>query len=242
MNRRGKLLALSTVAVGLVVLVGAGILSKDRILEKWYLRQLKRGDEKARDDALVELAKVGSEESLLEITEAYDVMRFTPVWAVGERSGLAGEVVRQISERIGDSREMVAKLRYMGGPGGQQKTRVSFALAVIGATADREVLLSSFAIGVAPYPLSLLREFSSEVIRKSIDAKPAAIAVATQALSSQDSCCREIAAIAPSVCGPEAKPAVPALKAVLSDPDELVSRSAAEALKRIQGTRDETER
>ena len=37
MNRRGKIIALLTVAVGLVVLVAAGYVAKDRIREERYL-------------------------------------------------------------------------------------------------------------------------------------------------------------------------------------------------------------
>ena len=45
MKPRGKLFALSTAAVGLVVLVAAGIAAKDRIREEWYLRNLRFGDD-----------------------------------------------------------------------------------------------------------------------------------------------------------------------------------------------------
>src|SRR5437867_8088553 len=69
MKRRGKTIALSAVAVGLVVLVAAGIVSKDRILEKWYLHQLETGTPEAKEQALQILAKVGSEESLMKLEE-----------------------------------------------------------------------------------------------------------------------------------------------------------------------------
>src|SRR5256885_659561 len=69
MVHKGKTIALSTVAVGLVVLVAAGIVSKDRILEKWYLHQLETGTPEAKEQALQILAKVGSEESLMKLEE-----------------------------------------------------------------------------------------------------------------------------------------------------------------------------
>ena len=45
MQKRGKSVAFSTVAVGLVVLVAAGVAAKDRIREEWYLRNLRFGDD-----------------------------------------------------------------------------------------------------------------------------------------------------------------------------------------------------
>ena len=44
MAKRGKIVALSTVAVGVVVLVAAGIAAKERIREEWYLWKLERGN------------------------------------------------------------------------------------------------------------------------------------------------------------------------------------------------------
>ena len=44
--RRGKVVALSTLAVGLVVLVAAGFAAKGRIVEEWYLHQLESDDQK----------------------------------------------------------------------------------------------------------------------------------------------------------------------------------------------------
>jgi len=67
---RGKILALSTIAIGLVVLVAAGILSKDRILEKWYLHQLRTGPAIIIDYVLEDLAMVGSEEAFIELSES----------------------------------------------------------------------------------------------------------------------------------------------------------------------------
>jgi len=72
--------------------------------------------------------------------------------------------------------------------------------------------------------------------------KRSAILALSRALSSADSLCREAAAKALIHCGPEAAAAVPALKAALQGPDEYLSQLAAAALKKIQGTRDETER
>src|SRR5438093_13440496 len=70
MNRRSKVMALSSAALGVLVLAAVGIIfAKDRILERWYLQQLGTGGEAATKRALEMLASVGSEESLLKITE-----------------------------------------------------------------------------------------------------------------------------------------------------------------------------
>ena len=59
-NRRGKAIALSTAAVGLVVLVAAGIAGKDWILETWYLRQLMCGSDHEKLYAAEKLAGIRS--------------------------------------------------------------------------------------------------------------------------------------------------------------------------------------
>jgi len=43
-NRRGKIVAMSTVVVGVVVLVAAGIVGKDRIREEWWIYKLQSGE------------------------------------------------------------------------------------------------------------------------------------------------------------------------------------------------------
>ena len=111
----------------------------------------------------------------------------------------------------------------MKNPTVQERTRLHFARIVIEAT--------------APECLP-----DSQDVRQFMDAKPAAIEVLIQALSSKDKCCREGAAFALSLCAPEAVAAIPALKAALADPEEMVSEAVAAALKRIQGTKDEAQR
>jgi HEAT repeat protein len=60
MTPRGKAIALSTAAVGLVVLVMAGIVAKDRILEEWYLHKLRLGDDQEKLYAAEKLAEIKS--------------------------------------------------------------------------------------------------------------------------------------------------------------------------------------
>lgn len=60
MKRRDRFLTLTIVAIGLAVLVGAGIASKDRVLEEWWIHKLKNGAEKERMAAAERLADMGS--------------------------------------------------------------------------------------------------------------------------------------------------------------------------------------
>lgn len=60
MRRKGKAFAVAAVGLGLAVLVGVGIASKDRILEKWWLHKLKTGGEREKETAARALARVKS--------------------------------------------------------------------------------------------------------------------------------------------------------------------------------------
>jgi hypothetical protein len=60
MKGRGKTIALLTVAVGLAVLVAAGIVAKNRIMEEWWIRKLEMGDETERILAAKRLGELRS--------------------------------------------------------------------------------------------------------------------------------------------------------------------------------------
>ena len=57
MSPRGKVIAPSTIALGLVVLVAVGFAAKDRIFEEWYLHKLRFGDDKEKLYAAEKLAE-----------------------------------------------------------------------------------------------------------------------------------------------------------------------------------------
>jgi len=148
------------------------------------------------------------------------------------------KVANAIRERIGKSRGRAAMIRYMKEPTGQERTRVYIAQLVILITSPVDNLPELFG---QPGALNI-PEPGSQELNEYLEARPPAIEVLTQALRSKDQFCREGAAYALSICGPDAAPAVLELKAVLADPDELVSKPAAEALKKIEGTQDETQK
>lgn len=59
-SHHGKVFALSTAAVGVVVFVAAGIAAKDRIREQWYLNQLQIGSEPEKLEAVNRLGEMRS--------------------------------------------------------------------------------------------------------------------------------------------------------------------------------------
>src|SRR2546428_4777582 len=60
MKNRGKTITLSTVALGVVVLIAAGFAAKDRLSEEWYLWRLEVGSEEEEADAAEELGELRS--------------------------------------------------------------------------------------------------------------------------------------------------------------------------------------
>lgn len=57
MKRRGKVVACSTLAVGLVVVIAAGVGARGRITEQWYLWKLEKGSD---DEQVVAAAALGN--------------------------------------------------------------------------------------------------------------------------------------------------------------------------------------
>ena|SRR2546422_9583116 len=64
MRRRGRTIAFSTVALGVVVLVAAGIAAKDKVLERWYLRALASNDLMEKKGAAEKLGRMGSVDAI----------------------------------------------------------------------------------------------------------------------------------------------------------------------------------
>src|SRR5437867_403612 len=59
MKRRGKVIALSTTTLSIIVLIAVPFVVKDKLLERWYLYRLEHGDEEARKRAIEGLEEVG---------------------------------------------------------------------------------------------------------------------------------------------------------------------------------------
>ncbi len=65
-----------------------------------------------------------------------------------------------------------------------------------------------------------------------------ALPVLQRALRDEDDHCRRVAAASLGIMGPEAREAVPALKAMQQDRDQLVRQAATEALEKIEQVRE----
>lgn len=82
--RRGKVVVLSTLALGLVVLVAAGFAAKGRIVEEWYLHQLESDDEKEQivaARALGDMRSVGAIPLLVDLTGFIVAVDHRELWA-----------------------------------------------------------------------------------------------------------------------------------------------------------------
>ena len=108
MNRRGKLLALSTLTVGLVVLVAAGFAAWSRLEEEWWLYKLNSKDKEERCCAAERLGWLGSAKAVPGLIEA--MRRAIAVFTAGKHKyigppeGLLGDdglVVYKALARIG---------------------------------------------------------------------------------------------------------------------------------------------
>jgi len=92
-NRRGKIVALATVGVGVVVLVAAGFAAKGRIREEWYIHQLQSANEETRLHAAERLGELKSLRAVPELIRMLrangdegwfrrgesDIVHFTPL-------------------------------------------------------------------------------------------------------------------------------------------------------------------
>jgi HEAT repeat protein len=70
MRPPGKLLALSTAAVGVVVLVATGFAAKDQIREEWYIWRLEKGSELEQAAAAEKLGQMRSVRAVPALFEA----------------------------------------------------------------------------------------------------------------------------------------------------------------------------
>ena len=77
MNRRGKFLALSTLTVGLVVLVAAGIVSMDWFCEEWWIHKLQTGGMKEKTRAA---ERLGELQSVRAMPLLFGVVGEAPQW------------------------------------------------------------------------------------------------------------------------------------------------------------------
>jgi hypothetical protein len=70
MAKRGKIVAFSLAATGLVVLAAAGMMAWPRLEEEWWFYRLRTGDEDQRQRAAERLGSLGSVRALPELVAA----------------------------------------------------------------------------------------------------------------------------------------------------------------------------
>jgi hypothetical protein len=167
MKPRGKHVALSTVAVGLVVLLVAGFAGRDRIREEWYIWRLASPNKAERRASIRGLDELRSARAL----PYFEAM------------------LKPFGEKDNEVRNEAA--------------------CAMGRVAPQDAAV--------PYLLEKLKDRSVPENRR-------------------------FAAWALGEIGPKARNAVLALKDALDDDHLPAQKAAAEALKKIQGTQDETPR
>jgi hypothetical protein len=122
---RPKIVTLSTVAAGIVVL-GAAVAHKDRLLERWYLYQLQRADSKQDAEgagrAIVGLSEEGSETALVKLLDRASTSEGSPVADALE------EACEKISDRIGDVRFIAFVTKYIRDSAHDARTRAHLAI------------------------------------------------------------------------------------------------------------------
>lgn len=183
MKRTSKTIALSTVAVGIVVLVAAGFAAKDWIREEWYLLDLETYDAVRSKKAAEWLGEHGSLRAMQRLADLVRKLSRFPDAEDGS-SGTCNALVR-----IAQALEAIAV-----------KRRTDVVPVLVTLLNDKPP---------NPPPGNEVRIGAANFLGK---------------------------------IGRDARDAIPALREALNDDEERFRRYVAEALERIQGTQDETER
>jgi HEAT repeat protein len=102
---RGRTIALLTLVLGLVVLVVAGIMSKDWIVEEWWLHKLRTGTEAESASAAKALGSMNSVKALRHLLKAYSQREdLHPVLVAGRIAKNKGaESVSQLATALKDA-------------------------------------------------------------------------------------------------------------------------------------------
>jgi hypothetical protein len=248
MLRRGKPIAILTAACAILTLGAGGLAFRRPVLERYYLYRLARAPDEEKAAIVERLGEVGSEESLLKISQLSlesfpaSVLRWLYLTHSRETVAMTGMALtaahvpeldractlagREIRERLGTQRLSTMYRRAFERGDLAPRQRVLLA---------QMILIGSSLVTDLPEPLKAMREDTRMPDRSVfLPARPVAIEACIASLSSEDELCRAGAAFGLSLCGPEAKPAIPALEKAAGDPVNDVRESAAEALRRIR--------
>ena len=229
--RRGKLVGLGAVGLGIVVLLIAVFASRRVVLEEWRLSNLKSADEETRKKAAQALGEYGSARSIPLLMKANS----DSLTSILERAGkpLAGmetsfasmldqqaKLARRLSETSPDAAQAPDDLSTRRQQIFMANQRAAFDMRVADLAAQVATRLA-----VRPYSRSLRRIVERE--------KAASVPYLLQALESDNWHLRWLAVTFLGTLGSDAKDAVPDLEGKLEDSNSFVHCAAAEALKSI---------
>ena len=217
--RRSRIVAYGAMSVGAVVVLGAVLVGRERLLERWYLEQLESGASTEQARALRELKSMGSYKLIDRLIE---LPRRDPT-----RSGFAIHYLTDIGEPAVPSLE---KALVSESPA-IRKCATSALIMIEPAVAMDKLLdaLRHDAADVRVHALMFLAR-----LRLTERERPAILRL----LSDENSVVRSTAAWTLGRAG--SAQSVPALIEILTDESAEVRRRAVQALGRIRSAQDTT--
>lgn len=247
---KGRRVAAVLGAGAIVLAVSLGLILKDRIAERYWLRLLATGSESEKLVAIGKLGEIGGPESRLRLHEDR-LRRLGPEAPDYLLPGLPGfarprdatdfkrqqlpgtsEAIRKIAERFGWRRHFARAVAILDDGTFDLASRLVVAQTVVMVATDpvdRPEAFDRTWPGGAEGPPD-----GQERIARARQAKERAIPVLVEAIRSDDPIYRKAAAYSLSFCGPEATMARPALEeAIAADEDEETRRYARLALQSI---------
>ena len=158
-TRKGRAIAFSTAALGLVVLVGVAIALKDRLREEWCIYRLKSGDVHARLSAIKELEEKRSVRAVPSLIAMLYKEDFQPL---GERNNVSMDGRAAVALiRIGQP-AVPLLTEAMHAPG-VTSNLLSHAVNIFQEISGREVINGLKVL--AEYPRAEVRQAAAEALK-----------------------------------------------------------------------------
>ena len=160
MKPRGKAIALLTVALGLLVLIGAAIAAKGRLREEWCIYRLKSGDVHARLSAIKELEE---KRSVRAVPYLIAMLYKEDLQPSGERNTVSMDGRAAVALiRIGQP-AVPLLTEAMHAPG-VTSNLLSHAVNIFQEISGREVINGLKVL--AEYPRAEVRQAAAEALKK----------------------------------------------------------------------------
>ena len=217
-TRRGKVIAWSSVALGVVVLAVCAFVLRDLVVEEWNIHKLNSGDEEERRAAIVKLAEMGSVRTVPHILQAI-AGRNIRLWEIG---------MTWVQDDTHFTRVISSREIWIGIIPGVSDTGMSTPIM-------NYYLSKPAAITIYFYPSRRVIVFYLWALQRlSHVAGSATILYFVRGLEHEHKSARLLSALHLGLFGPQADTAAPALRKALQDSDEDVAEFAGWALKSIQ--------